>query len=66
MSKHYQTQFVAVLINFTTLQVAGRCILIHYDVFRIMYIVDSQTDFLGMIVLYDVLPEIGEIKKLTT
>jgi hypothetical protein len=31
-----------------------------------MYIVDSQTEVLGMIVLYDMLPEIGEIKKLTT
>ena len=34
--------------------------------FRIMYIVNSQTDVFGMIGLYDLLPEIGEFKKLTT
>ena len=34
--------------------------------FRIMYIGDSQTDILGMIGLYDLLAEIGKIKKLTS
>jgi len=31
-----------------------------------MSVGDSQTDILGMIGLYDLLPEIGEIKKLAT
>jgi len=34
--------------------------------FRIMYVGDSQIDILGMTGLYDLLPETGKIKKLTT
>ena len=34
--------------------------------FRIMYVGDSQTDILGTIRSYDLLPESGKIKKLTT